>query len=241
MSAASRGGEAPPHPGRELRPFRDRADAGRRLAAALAEYRGRPDLLVLALPRGGVPVAREIARALGGSLDVLIVRKLGAPFQPELALGAIASGGVRVLNRRLLEQLDLADEDIDALAAREQEELKRREAAYRSDRPPLDLRGRTVILVDDGIATGSTMSAAVEAVRGLGAREVVVAVPVAPPDAVRRLGEQSDDVVCVLEPEEMLAIGFWYQEFPQLDDSEVRRILRDSEEPAEEGAGSQEG
>lgn len=227
MTAAWSRGEARDPVG-ELRPFRDRAEAGRKLAAALADYRGRPDLLVLALPRGGVPVAREIAHALGAPLDVLIVRKLGAPFQPELALGAIAAGGVRVVNRPLLEELGLAEAAIDALAERERAELERRESAYRPDRPPLELSGRTVILVDDGVATGATISAAIQAARVMGARRVVVAVPVAPPEAVERLAGEADEVVFVLQPEYMLAIGVWYEDFPQLTDSEVRRLLSDS-------------
>src|SRR5512145_1824623 len=176
--------------------YRDRPEAGRRLAAQLHEYAGRDDTTVLALPRGGVPVAMEIAEALGAPLDVLVVRKLGLPWQPELAAGAIGPGGVQVINPDVREFVDDLDVVIAPVAERERAELRRREALYRRDRPPLDVRSRIAILVDDGIATGSTMEAAVLALRALGARSVVIAVPVAPPETVRRLAGLADRVVC---------------------------------------------
>lgn len=208
--------------------FADRVDAGRalgaRVASALAE-RERGDVLVLALPRGGVPVACEVADALDAPLDVLLVRKLGVPGQEELALGAIASGGVRVLNEELLAELGLPPSEVDAIAARELEELKRRERSYRGERPAPSLEGRTVVLVDDGLATGATMRAAAKAVRQLGPAAVVVAVPVAPPDAVDALRQEVDDVVAVLTPERLSSVGQWYGDFSQTTDEEVRALL----------------
>src|SRR5262249_41330555 len=174
--------------------FRDRADAGRRLAEELKAFAGRPDVLVLALPRGGVPVAYEVARALHAPLDVFLVRKLGVPGREELAMGAIASGGVRVLNQDVIRALDIADEVIDEVTAAEQRELVRRERAYRGGRPTPDVRGRTVVLVDDGLATGSTMRAAVAALRRLGPASVVVAVPVGAPETCTELGNEADEV-----------------------------------------------
>src|SRR3954468_8080795 len=191
--------------------FQDRADAGRRLAAALAAYAGRPDVLVLALPRGGVPVAFEVARALGASLDVFLVRKLGVPGHEELAMGAIASGGVRVLNRDVVQNLRIRPETIDAVAAREWDELRRREREYHDDRPTPDVRGRTVILIDDGLATGSTMRSAVVALRRRGPGRLVVAVPIAAPSTCEEFQDEVDEVICARTPAPFHAVGFWYE------------------------------
>ncbi len=205
--------------------FEDRQDAGRALAERLSDYAGRPDVIVLALPRGGVPVGAEVARALGAPLDVLVVRKLGLPGQEELAMGAIASGGVRVLNEEVVSLTGVPREVIDRVAEEEGRELERREAAYRGDRPPPDVAGRTVILVDDGIATGSTLRAAVEALRKQGPARIVVAVPTAPKAACEALGEVADEVICVTTPEPFFAISLSYRSFPQMSDEEVREIL----------------
>jgi putative phosphoribosyl transferase len=207
------------------RPFRDRYDAGRFLAEKLTGFAGRPDLLVLALPRGGVPVGYEVARALDAPLDVFLVRKLGVPGQRELAMGAIATGGVRVLNHDLVRALAIAEPAIEAVAAEEQAELERRERAYRDGRPPPDVRGHTVILVDDGLATGSTMRAAARALRQQDAARIVVAVPVAPPDTCAEFRDEVDDVVCALMPEPFYAVGLWYQDFSQTSDDEVHDLL----------------
>jgi putative phosphoribosyl transferase len=205
--------------------FSDRQAAGRALAEALKGYAGREDLVVLALPRGGVPVGFEVARALGAPLDLMLVRKLGTPGQEELAMGAIASGGVRVLNRELTERLGIGPEAVEAVAERERVELERRARAYRGDRPPPELKGRRVILVDDGLATGATMRAAVSALRGLAPQRVVVAVPLAPADTLPALRREADEVVCLETPEPFLAIGRWYGAFPQTSDEEVRELL----------------
>ncbi len=209
-------------------PFADRREAGRRLAAALARLAGTPDLLVLALPRGGVPVAFEVARALDADLDLMLVRKLGTPGQPELAMGAIASGGIEVLNPRVVQGLGIPESAIREVARREYLELKRREAAYRGDRPPPRIEGRTVILVDDGLATGSTMMAAIEAVRARHPARIVVAVPVAPPDTVERLRRLVDEVVALETPADFAAVGQWYLDFGQTGDEEVRALLREA-------------
>jgi predicted phosphoribosyltransferase len=205
--------------------FHDRADAGQVLAERLLHYAGRPDVLVLALPRGGVPVAFEVARALGAPLDVFLVRKLGVPGQRELAMGALATGGVRVLNREVVEALGIPDEVVDAVAAEEREELERREQEYRGDRAPPDVRGRVVILIDDGLATGSTMRAAVAALRRLGPARVVVAVPVGAPETCAELRREADEVVCARTPEPFYAVGRWYVDFSQTTDEEVRELL----------------
>jgi predicted phosphoribosyltransferase len=205
--------------------FQDRAHAGRVLAARLAAYAGRPDVLVLALPRGGVPVAYEVARALHTPLDVFIVRKLGVPGREELAMGAIATGGVRVLNEEVVRALDIPADVIDATAQAERRELQRRERLYRDDRPPPDVRGRTVILIDDGLATGSTMRAAVAALRRLGPARLVVAVPVASADTCEDLGAEVDEVVCACTPEPFHAVGLWYDDFTQTTDEEVHELL----------------
>ena len=205
--------------------FRDRRDAGRRLAAELSDYADQSDVLVLALPRGGVPVAYEVARALHAQLDVFMVRKLGVPGYEELAMGAIATGGLRVLDQELLRMLDIPRDVIEHVTAIETSELERRERQYRGDRPPPDVRGRTVILIDDGLATGSTMRAAIAALKKEGAKRIVVAVPVAPPDTCEALRAQVDDVVCAVTPEPFRAVGLWYGDFSQTTDEEVRDLL----------------
>jgi erythromycin esterase-like protein/predicted phosphoribosyltransferase len=205
--------------------FRDRREAGRLLAEKLAAYANRPDVLVLALPRGGVPVAYEVARGLGAPLDVFVVRKLGVPGYEELAMGAIATGGVRVLNDQLVERLGIGEQAIEAIAARERQELERRERLYRGDRPPPDVRGRTVILVDDGLATGATMRAAIEALRQQNPARIVVAVPMASPEACEEMKEKADDVICAITPEPFHAVGRWYQDFSQTADEEVGILL----------------
>jgi predicted phosphoribosyltransferase len=207
------------------RVFENRQEAGRALAASLAAWRARPDVLVLGLPRGGVPVAFEVADALGLPLDVLVVRKLGLPWQPELAMGAIASGGALVVNEEVLRYLPRDGDAFEAVRAREQRELERRERAYRGNRPPLDPRGRTVILVDDGLATGATMEAAVRSLQLLGARRVVVAVPVASVEARERIAAVADEVVCLESPEFFSAVGQWYRDFGQTSDAEVTELL----------------
>jgi predicted phosphoribosyltransferase len=205
--------------------FRDRADAGRRLAARLEAYANRPDLLVLALPRGGVPVAFEVAQALNAPLDVFLVRKLGLPEHEELAMGAIASGGVIVRNREVIQQLGIPNRVIDAVAAEELQELARRERAYRADRPPPDVRGKTVILVDDGLATGASMRAAARALRALEPARIVVAVPTAAPETCAAFGAEVDEVVCAITPDPFVAVGLWYEDFSQTSDDEVRELL----------------
>jgi predicted phosphoribosyltransferase len=214
------------------RPFRDRREAGRLLAAKLAGHANRPDVLVLALPRGGVPVAYEVARALGAPLDVFVVRKLGVPGHEEYAMGAIATGGVRVLNNDVVNALGIPDHVIDRVAAREQQELARRERLYRGDRPPPDVRGRTVILVDDALATGATMHAAVKALRPQQPARIVVAVPTASPDACEQLQAEADEVVCATTPEPFYAVGLWYENFSQTTDDEVRDLLARAERVA---------
>jgi predicted phosphoribosyltransferase len=205
--------------------FRDRREAGRLLGAHLSAYANLPDVLVLALPRGGVPVAAEVARALGAPLDVFVVRKLGVPGHEEYAFGAIATGGVRVLSEDVVRALRIPDRVIDAVAAREQEELARRERVYRGDRPPLDARGRTVILVDDGLATGATMHAAIRALRQQQPARIVVAVPTAAPETCDELKAEVDEVICATTPDPFYAVGLWYEDFSQTTDEEVRELL----------------
>jgi predicted phosphoribosyltransferase len=208
--------------------FLDRREAGRALGAKLASYGRRNDVTVLGVPRGGVPVAFEVALALGAPLDVFLVRKLGVPGHEELAMGAIASGGVRVLNSSVIQQLRISASDIERAANREERELRRREVSYRGDRPPLDLHGRIAILVDDGLATGSSMRAAVEAARKLAPARIVVAVPVAPSSTAQAMRRIADDVVCVATPEPFYSVGRFYEEFDQTTDEEVRELLRRS-------------
>jgi predicted phosphoribosyltransferase len=205
--------------------FRDRAEAGRVLAGRLQEYSGRDDVVVLALPRGGVPVGFELARSLAAPLDLFLVRKLGVPGHGELALGAIASGGVRVLNDAVVAELGLTPKDVEHAATVEARELARREQLYRNGRAPIDLRGRTAILVDDGLATGATMRAAARAVRRHEPARVVVAVPVAAEQTCRELAAEVDQVVCVKTPRPFLAVGSWYEDFDQTTDDEVRELL----------------
>jgi putative phosphoribosyl transferase len=205
--------------------FADRADAGRRLASALPEYAGRDDVLVLGLPRGGVPVAFEVARALRAPLDVYLVRKLGVPGHEELAMGAIASGGTRVVDERVVGELGIAEEAIAAVAATEQRELERRERLYREGRPPPAVEGRAAILIDDGLATGSTMRAAAAALRERSPARVIAAVPVAPPETVRRLAPEVDELVCLATPEPFYAVGLWYEQFGQTSDEEIIELL----------------
>jgi erythromycin esterase-like protein/predicted phosphoribosyltransferase len=211
--------------------FRNRNEAGRLLAEKLTAYANRPNVLVLALPRGGLPVAYEVARALGAPLDVFVVRKLGAPGYEELAMGAVATGGVRVLNDQIVQHLGIPQYIIDAVAAREQQELARRERLYRGGRPPPDVRGRTIILVDDGLATGATMRAAIMALRQLQPARIVVAVPTASPETCEELKAEADDVVCAITPEPFLAVGHWYEDFSQTTDEEVRDLLARPQHP----------
>jgi putative phosphoribosyl transferase len=207
-------------------PFRNRSEAGRWLADRLQAYAQRPDVIVLALPRGGVPVGFELARSLNAPLDVFLVRKLGLPGQEELAMGAIASGGVRVLNDDVVRAVGVPASVIDDVARKEDQELRRREAAYRGSRPAPEVRGRVVILVDDGLATGSTMKAAVRAVRQMQPARVVVAVPVAAASTRDELAAEVDEVVCMTPPEPFLAVGRWYEDFSQTTDDEVRDLLQ---------------
>jgi len=205
--------------------FQDRHDAGRALATQLSKYADRSDVIVLALPRGGVPVGYEVAQALKAPLDVFLVRKLGVPGHEELAFGAIASGGARVLNDRVIRGLGLSQTAIDEVTAEETRELSRRERAYRVDQPLPSIRGKIVILVDDGLATGSTMRAAVLALRGLGPERIVVAVPVGAPETCSDLASEADEVVCAAQPERFQAVGQWYSDFSQTTDDEVRILL----------------
>jgi predicted phosphoribosyltransferase len=207
-----------------VRTFRHRADAGAQLATALADYAARPDLTVLALPRGGVPVAAEVARALGAPLDLCLVRKLGVPGHPELAMGAIAPGGIRVLSAAVIRDLAISDAAVGRVADAEGRELERRVSTYGGRVPP-DLRGRLVVLVDDGLATGATMEAAVLATRRQEPSGIVVAVPVGTREAVARLGSVADSVVCLDTPERFTAVGQWYDDFTQTTDAEVLQLL----------------
>jgi predicted phosphoribosyltransferase len=209
-----------------IEPFVDRAEAGKLLGAELVRRLAkRQDIVVLALPRGGVPVGYEVARALAAPLDVFIVRKLGVPGQEELAMGAIASGGVRVLNDEVLRYVPVSHQMIDMVAERESRELERREKAYRGNRPPLDVAGKTVVIVDDGLATGSTMKAAVRALRKMSPREIVVAVPVAAPSTCTEFQGLVDEMICLRTPEPFQAVGLWYDDFSQTTDEQVQELL----------------
>ncbi len=206
-------------------PFRDRTDAGAQLARKLLHYAGRNDVIVLGLPRGGVPVAYEVARELNAPLDVFLVRKLGLPGHEELAMGAIASGGVRVLNEEVVGEFGVSPQVIERVAARETAELERREVLYRRGRPAPEVAGRIAIVVDDGLATGSTMRAAVAALKPQKPARIVVAVPVAAPSTCHELGMIVDEIVCAETPERFFAVGAWYDDFRQTTDEEIRRLL----------------
>ena len=218
--------------------FKDRRDAGRKLAQYLTQYANRPDVVILALPRGGVPVAFEVARALNAPLDIFLVRKLGLPGHEELAMGAIASGGLRVLNEDIVGALNIPDAVVEAVARRERAELERRERAYRGGRPPLDVRGKTVILVDDGLATGSSMRAAVAGLRARQPAQVVVAVPTAAPETCEAFENEVDDVVCAVTPQPFFSVGTWYEDFSQTSDEEVRRLLEEASQTVRQNTSS---
>jgi len=208
--------------------FRDRRDAGRKLAQKLVAYVGRSDVIVLALPRGGVPVAYEVALALRAPLDIFIVRKLGLPGHEELAIGAIASGGARVLNEDIIQYLGISEAVIAAIAQRELQELQRRELAYRGERPPLEVEGRTIILIDDGLATGASMRAAVAGLRLQNPAYIVVAVPTAAPETCEALEPEVDQMICATTPEPFYGVGRWYEDFSQTTDEEVRTLLQEA-------------
>ena len=206
--------------------FKNRSEAGRFLAQKLGEYTNNADVVVLALPRGGVPVAFEVATALKAPLDIFVVRKLGVPGYNELAMGAIATGGTRILNSKVVDYLDISDETIEAVAKREQRELERRERLYRGTRPPLDLRGRTLIIIDDGMATGSTMRAAVRALKQQQPKKIIVAVPVGARETCESFTKEVDTMcVCAITPEPFDGVGLWYRDFNQTSDEEVRQLL----------------
>jgi putative phosphoribosyl transferase len=206
--------------------FRNRSEAGRLLAGVLARYKDRPGVLVLALPRGGVPVAYEVARALNVPLDVFIVRKLGVPGHEELAMGAIASGGIRTLNNPVIDMFNIPQSEIEAATTREKKEIERREQMYRGDKPAPALSGNTVIVVDDGLATGSTMRAAIAALRAHNPARIVVAVPTAAADTCNELLNEADEVVCAMTPEPFHAVGLWYEDFEQTSDAEVKELIQ---------------
>ena len=208
-----------------MSPYADRRDAGRVLAAELRDYAGRDDVIVLALPRGGVPVGYEVATRLGAPLDVFVVRKLGVPGHEELAMGAIASGDVRVLNAEVVAELGIPEDVVNAVADAEAPELARREREYRGDRRAVDVQNKTAILVDDGLATGSTMKAAIASLKQRGPERIVVAVPIAAPSTCDELASEVDDIVCAITPEPFHAVGDWYDDFSQTTDDEVRELL----------------
>jgi putative phosphoribosyl transferase len=211
-----------------MQTFRDRRDAGRLLAQRLDAYAGRSDVVVLALPRGGVPVGYEIARRLGAPLDVLVVRKIGVPGHSELAMGAIASGGIQVMDQHTVTTLGISRAMFEAVVAEEREELERRERLFRADRKPLDPAGKIAILVDDGLATGASMAAAIRALRARGPARILGAVPVGPPDTCEALGTLADEMICLAKPVRMYAVGLWYDDFTQTTDTEVRDLLEAS-------------
>lgn len=205
--------------------FKDRADGGKKLAQELSPYSDRSNVVVLGLPRGGVPVAYEVAKELDAPLDVFIVRKLGVPGHEELAMGAIASGGVSVLNDEVVKGVNLSEDDIDQVARREREELERRERAYRGERPGVALQNKIVLLVDDGLATGASMRAAVKGVREHGPEKIIVAVPTAPPETCEAFNDLADEAICLETPTPFIGVGAWYEDFPQTKDEEVKEIL----------------
>jgi len=209
-------------------PFRDRAEAGRLLAAELVKRKLPANVIVLALPRGGVPVGLEVAKALHAPLDVVVVRKVGVPWQPELAMGAIAGKSEQVLNQDLIFQLRISQEEIDAALVKERAEAERREELYRRGRPPLELRGRTALLVDDGLATGSTMLVAARYARRLKPAKTIIAVPVASIEASEKLKKEADDFVCLATPASFFAVGEWFMDFRQVNDAEVQRLFEES-------------
>lgn len=208
--------------------FRDRREAGKKLAQKLSVYAGRQDVTVLALPRGGVPVAYEVARALNAPLDVFIVRKLGMPGREELAIGAIASGGVRVLNQDIIRILSIPDEVVEFIVRREGQELERREKLYRGGRAMPEIRDRTIILIDDGLATGASMRAAIEGVRAQHPARIVIAVPTAAIETYEALQDEVDEILCMITPEPFYGVGYWYQDFSQITDEEVRNLLQEA-------------
>jgi len=205
--------------------FEDRRDAGRKLADRFERYVGQRDVVVLGLPRGGVPVAYEIAKRIGAPLDVLIVRKIGVPGHPELAMGAIASGGIRVVDRHVIDALGVSAHEFESIEQQERAELARRERTFRSGRAPLEVARKTVVLVDDGLATGASMVAAIEALRTRRPERIVAAVPVAPPETCAALRERTDEMICLVTPARLVAVGLWYQDFEQTTDREVRELL----------------
>ncbi|TGC11002.1 phosphoribosyl transferase [Methanolobus halotolerans] len=211
--------------------FRDRSDAGRRIAEEFSEYSGRSDVLLLALPKGGVPVAFEVAKKLGIKLDVFIIRKLKVPGHEEVAMGAIASGGVRVLDMNIMKNLHIQDNTIATVAATEQEELQRKERLYRKDRPEQDIEGKTIILIDDGITTGVTMNAAVSAVKARKPSGIIVAIPTGPFDVCERLSKKVDNAICLTNPEPFYAVSASYADFFQITDKEVCDLLEKSSDP----------
>lgn len=215
--------------------FKNRRDAGRELAEKLLEYAGREDLVVLALPRGGVPVAFEVARRLRVPLDVFLVRKLGVPGQEELAMGAIASNAVRVLNRAVIRYLNVPDNILEAITAKEQLELNRREKAYRDNLPPPRIKGKTVILIDDGLATGATMRAAAQALKGFEPGKAIIAVPVAAAETCQDLRHEADEVICAVTPTPFRGVGLWYEDFSQVPDDEVRSYLQKARDELRSG------
>ena len=215
--------------------YKNRAEAGRKLAQALSDYAGRADVVVLGLPRGGVPVAYEVAKTLEAPLDVFIVRKLGVPGQEELAMGAIASGGVRVLNDEVVRGLSISEEEIQSIAEKEHAELERRERAYRGERARVDLKNKIAILVDDGLATGASMRAAVSGLRQHNPDKIVVAVSTAPPETCREFEDLADQVICLQTPSPFMGVGAWYADFPQTTDDQVRDLLEKTAELAPEG------
>jgi putative phosphoribosyl transferase len=205
--------------------FHDRKEAGQRLATRLESYAGRPDVIVLALPRGGVPVGAEVASAIGAPLDVFVVRKLGVPGQEELAMGAVAGKGIRVLDESIMRASGVTEDQVERITRAEQLELERRDRQYRGDRPAPDVKGKTIILVDDGLATGASMRAAVMALRPQQPARIVVAVPVAAPETCEAFRELADEIICVETPDPFQAVGLWYEDFSQTSDGEVRALL----------------